>query len=130
MKTLVVEDDFVNRILLTELLKGYGQLDVAINGREAVMAVERALCESSPYDLICLDIMMPDMDGHQALKAIRATEEKRGILSTGGAKIIMTTALDDPGNVMAAYRELCDCYLVKPLRKDSLIAELRKFRLI
>ena len=68
MKTLIVEDDFTSRLLLQEILKRYGAVHIAVNGREAVDAVRAAAESDESYDLICLDIMMPEMDGYQALK--------------------------------------------------------------
>ncbi len=130
MKTLIVEDDFTSRLLLQELLKGYGPSHVAVNGKEAVEAVRAALEANEPYDLICLDIMMPEMDGQEALREIRALEDARGITSSYGAKIIMTTALGDLKNVSAAYGSLCDAYLVKPIEKVKLREELNKLELV
>lgn len=129
MKTLIVEDDFTSRLLLQEILKGYGPSHIAVNGKEAVEAVHLALEADEPYDLICLDIMMPEMDGQQALQEIRAVEEARGIVSSDGAKIMMTTALGDSANVLAAYRNLCDAYLTKPIQKAKLLEELGKLGL-
>ena len=130
MKTLIVEDDFTSRLLLQELLKSYGLPHVAVNGKEAVEAMRTALEADEPYDLICLDIMMPEMDGHAALKEMRALEEAKGIFSTDGAKVIMTTALDDLSNTISAYYSLCDAYLVKPIHKAKLLEELRKLGLV
>ena len=130
MKTLIVEDDFTSRLLMQELLKKYGSSHIAVDGREAVEAVRLSLQANEPYDLICLDIMMPTMDGHQALKEIRALEEARGIFSSDGAKIIMTTALDDIQNKINAFSNLCDGYLNKPIDKEQLLDELRSLELI
>lgn len=130
MKTLIVEDDFTSRLLLQELLKIYGPSHIAVNGKEAVEAAHLALEMGEPYNLICLDITMPEMDGHEALRQIREQEEARGIMSSNGAKIVMTTALGDPKNVIAAWRSLCDAYLTKPIRKAKLLEELRKLGLI
>jgi two-component system chemotaxis response regulator CheY len=130
MKTLIVEDDFTSRLLLQEILRPYGPSHVAVNGREAVEAVRLALEANEPYDLICLDIMMPEMDGQAALKDIRAQEEARGILLSKGAKIMMTTALGDIRNVSAAFNSLCDGYLTKPIQKAKLLEELRTLKLI
>ncbi|NCC53452.1 MAG: response regulator, partial [Spartobacteria bacterium] len=71
MKTLIVDDDFTNRILLQAIMEEYGVAHIAVNGREAVDAVCMAMDDGVPYDLVCLDIMMPEMDGQEALKAIR-----------------------------------------------------------
>jgi two-component system chemotaxis response regulator CheY len=130
MKTLIVEDDFTSRLLLQELLKNYGPSHVAINGKEAVEAVRLALEAGEHYDLICLDIMMPEMDGQEALRQIREQEEARGIGSSKGAKILMTTALTDLKNVNAAYHSLCDAYLTKPIQKAKLLEQLHELKLI
>lgn len=52
MKTLIVEDDFTSRLLLNEILKGYGAVDVAVNGKEAIAAVASAMDGGNPYDLV------------------------------------------------------------------------------
>ena len=129
-KILIVEDDFTSRLLLQELLKSYGPSHIAVNGKEAVEAVRLALEAGEPYNLICLDIMMPEMDGQEALRQIREQEEARGILPSKGAKIVMTTALADLKSVNAAYHSLCDAYLTKPIQKAKLLEELRQLKLI
>ena len=130
MKTLIVEDDFTCRLLLQELLKSYGDSHIAVNGKEAVEAVRISMETCEPYNLICLDVMMPVMDGQQALKEIRSLEETEGTLSSNRAKIMMTTALGDLNNVMSAYNSLCDAYLTKPIDKTALIKKLREMKLI
>jgi two-component system, chemotaxis family, chemotaxis protein CheY len=130
MKILIVEDDFTSRLLLQQILSVYGECHVAINGREAVDAFVSAVKAGSPYNLICLDVMMPEMDGMDVLKSIRAMEEESGIISSKGAKIIMTTALGDPANVVGAFKSLCDAYIVKPVNKSKLLDYMRSFGLI
>jgi two-component system chemotaxis response regulator CheY len=103
MKTLIVEDDFICRVVLQKLLGAYGECHVAVNGKEAVAVFQQALKTRQSYDLVCLDILMPEMDGQVALKAIRDAEESVGIYSHRGAKIIMTTALSDVQNIMTAF---------------------------
>jgi len=130
MKTLIVDDDFMNRRLMQEFLGSYGETHIAINGVEAVEAVRVSLKENAPYDLICLDIIMPKMDGQEALQKIRTLEEENGIWSTRGSKIIMTTAMADMKNIAKAYGSLCDLYITRPIIKGNLIAELQKLKLI
>lgn len=120
MHILVAEDDFSARLILQRMLKEYGTVDVTVDGREAVEAFRAALDAGTPYSVVCLDIMMPEMDGMEALRQMRAIESQHGIRSTQGAKIIMTTALDDPKNVVEAFKGLCDTYLVKPIDKEAL----------
>lgn len=126
MKILIVEDDFVIRMVINGFLKTFGELTEAENGREAVEYVKWSLENDDPYDLICLDIMMPEMDGQEALKQIRALEAAHGVYSSDGAKVLMMTALDDIKNIMGAFESLCDGYVVKPVRKEKLYKEIEK----
>ena len=130
MKILIVEDDAGSRLLIKEILKPHGQVHTAANGKQAVAAVDAALQAGAPYDLICLDIMMPEMDGQQALREIRTLEEARGIFSSDGSKIIMTTALADMKNISTSYMNLCDAYLPKPIEKTTLLKQLHALNLI
>ncbi len=130
MKTLIVDDDFTNRLLLQEILKKYGPVHIAVNGKEAVEAISKAMETDEYYDLVCLDIMMPEMDGQEALRKIRGLETTKGIISTDGVKIIMTTALGDVKNPVNSFESLCDGYIVKPIDKAKLIKELHKLSLI
>lgn len=130
MKILIVEDDLTSRMFLQELLAKYGSLHVAINGAEAVEAVCISLEQNAPYDLICLDIIMPQMNGQEALEKIRELEETNGILSSKGAKIVMITSLEDLKNVSKSYKNLCDAYIAKPIHANILLQELKKLKLI
>jgi len=130
MKSLIVEDDIISQLLLKEFLSNYGATDIVVNGKEAIEAVRVALESNMPYDLICMDIMMPVMDGQTALHNIRTMEESHGFIYTQGSKIIMTTALKDMGNVVDAYKSMCDAYLLKPILKEKLVEELQKMNLI
>ena len=130
MKTLIAEDDFTSRLLLQKLLEGYGTCHIAVNGREAVEAARLAIEEGEPYDLICMDIMMPEMDGQKALGEVRRLEQTSVVSGLGHAKIIMTTALADKANVMKACEQRCDGFLAKPIQKAKLEEDLRKLELI
>lgn len=118
MKALIVEDDFTSRLVLQGMLAEYGASHVAVNGREALAAIATALRSGEPYDLVCLDIMMPELDGQATLRELRAAEHAAGTFE--GAKVLMTTALRDSKNVMDAFREQCDGYLVKPIDRARL----------
>ncbi|MEZ4388838.1 MAG: response regulator [Candidatus Krumholzibacteriia bacterium] len=124
MKILVVEDDFISRRLLCRYLQAVGDCDVAVNGNEAIGAFKQALLSEDRYDLVCLDIMMPGMDGQETLKRLRALEAERGLGADGRAKVIMTTALEDHDNVMSAFSNACDGYVVKPIEKKKFLETL------
>lgn len=120
VKALIVEDDLTSRLLLQKLLKPFGPSHVASDGEEAVEAVRAALESRDPFQLICLDIMMPRMGGQEALRLIRELESRWQYPYSQRARIVMTTALGDMRNVMEAYSQLCDGYLVKPIEAARL----------
>ncbi len=127
MRTLIVEDDFTGRLLLQELLRNYGECIVAEDGVQAMKVFEENMGKKQLFDVICLDIMMPGMDGQQVLKKIRSIEDTNPPGSKTRTKIIMTTALTDKSNVFMAFREQCDAYLPKPIFKEKLEAILAEF---
>ena len=76
-----------------------------------------------------MDILMPEMDGRDAIRAIRHLEANASIYC-GGAKIFMTSALDDAKEIVSAFRGLCDAYLVKPIDTRKLLDELKGHSLV
>jgi len=130
LRSLLVEDDFTSRLLLQTFLSRYGDCHIAVNGREAVEAFRSALARGEAYDLICMDIMMPEMDGREAVRQVRAIEQGHGIFSTSGARIVMTTAVNDLKEVTRCFEELCDAYLVKPIDLRKLLGHMQDFQLV
>jgi len=130
-RVLIVEDELVSRQLLMSLLTSHFDLcHTVVNGREAVDAFVRSLDEQQPYNLICLDIMMPVMDGQSALKEIRKIEQDRGIGGSDMVKVLMTTALAGAKDIMGAFiKGSCEGYLTKPYNLDKLDEYLKKFEL-
>ena len=117
MRILVAEDNRTNRILALRLLEKQGHsVTLACNGLEAV---EKAA--EQDFDLVLMDIQMPEMDGFQATAAIREREQSSG----KHLPILALTA-----HALAGYRELClsagmDGYISKPIRPEDLLNTLR-----
>ncbi len=130
MRVLIAEDDFASRKFMLRFLSKYGECDVTVDGTEAVEAFTMALDSNEGYDLICLDIMMPGMDGYQALQKIRDIEKDRLISEDTAVKIIMTTALSEGKNVTKAFDLGCTAYAGKPIDQDKFENVLRKLELI
>jgi two-component system, chemotaxis family, chemotaxis protein CheY len=126
LRMLIVEDEFLSRQLLLKYVGDYGSSDVAVDGEEAVRAVQGAYESGSPYDLIFLDIMLPKKDGQAALKEIRTYEAARGILGEGTCRVLMLTALSDARSVMEAFKNQCEGYLTKPYSKAKLEEAISK----
>jgi len=129
VKSLIAEDDFTGRLILQKILSPFGETTVVVNGEEAIQAFALALAENHPYDVICLDIMMPKCDGQTVLKEIRRLEVKKGIVDSN-AKVIMITSAADKNNVMTAMKENCNAYLIKPIDGAKLISKLRELGLV
>jgi two-component system chemotaxis response regulator CheY len=130
MKILIVEDDATSCKLLRAHLSGYGRCYESPNGFLAVEAVRQALEEKQPYDLIFLDIMMPDMDGHQTLGEIRQLEKEFELPSDRAAKIVMVTALGDAENITRSFKNGANGFIIKPVRDDLLQKELAKLGVV
>lgn len=130
MKILLAEDDFVTRKFMVNFLSKYGECDVTVDGMEAVDAFMMALEDEEPYDLVCLDIMMPVMDGYQALVGIRNLEKERDIPQEKAVKVIMTTALNDESNVKMAFELGCTVYSGKPIDQERFEQAMKKLGLI
>ncbi|MCG6552808.1 MAG: response regulator [Candidatus Magnetominusculus sp. LBB02] len=131
MRVLIAEDDSTSRSFMRSFLEPYGDCDLALNGAEAVDAFKLANEEGKPYDLICMDVMMPEMDGITALKAIRDMEKAAGVVKEDEVKVVMTTALDSPKDVIEAYyRGGCTDYLTKPIDRQTLIDLIKGYGLI
>lgn len=131
MKILIVEDDFISRRVLKDILAPFGNCDIAIDGSEAVQAFRLSHDDCAPYDLICMDIMMPKMDGQEALKKIRELEREWGVQGRQEVKVIMVSALDTPKTVFQSfYQSGATSYVVKPVNRIELLKELCKLGLI
>jgi len=122
-KILVVDDDFVSRKLMLEILKDKAKCDVAATGREAIEAYNVSIRENDIYDLILLDISMPDIEGLEVLKKIRENEERAGILLGEGIPIIMVTAHEEP--YITAFNRGCDDYMLKPINASVLLGKIK-----
>ncbi|MBO4998328.1 MAG: response regulator [Lachnospira sp.] len=130
MKILLAEDDYATRKFMVGFLSKYGECDVTVDGMEAVDAFLMALEDNEPYDLVCLDIMMPVMDGYQALMGIRNLEKQNNIPKEKEVKVIMTTALNEEQNVKMAFELGCTIYSGKPIDQNRFEQAMKKLNLI
>lgn len=131
MKILIVEDDFISRRNLKELFASLGECDIAVNGQEAIDSFMLAHQSKSPYELICMDLMMPVIDGMRALQTIRQHEKAMSIPPGLAVKVLMTTAVNDPHTVIRTFYDgEATSYLVKPITRQKLEKELKQLKLV
>ncbi|THB78917.1 MAG: response regulator [Desulfobacteraceae bacterium] len=129
MKILVVDDELVSRKKMMKIVDGLGRCEAAEDGRAAISSVQTALEKWELFDLITLDISMPDMSGTEVLSTIRDLETARGLTADEKAKILMVTAHSDVESVKACVGK-CDAYIIKPFNKDVLTEKLKKLKVI
>ncbi len=130
MRCLVVDDDEICRKFIIKVMERIAHCDVALTGKEAIELVAKSFANGDLYDVIFLDIMMPVMDGKQALSAIRVLERRAGLQDGWGSKIVMTTAMGDYDTVRQSFHNQCDGYLVKPLSISRMEALLRNLKVL
>lgn len=131
MRCLIVDDNDFLREGLKIFLADHAEIVTACNGREAVEQFSRALAAQHPFDLVLLDIIMPEIDGQQALKLIRQAEKENNSAQERKAVIIMTTALNSLENMQEALWDGdCNDYLVKPVARGDLFTMLRRYQLL
>jgi two-component system, sensor histidine kinase and response regulator len=116
LRILLVEDNAVNQLVALRLLEKYGHsVSVAANGRKALEELE-----TESYDLILMDIQMPEMNGWEATQAIREKEKTTG----GRIPIVAMTAHAMKGDEERCLAAGMDAYLTKPIRTQELLALL------
>lgn len=130
MKILIVEDEPVSRTLLTGILGDYGKCNTAKNGKAALKEFTRALKKKSPYDLVCLDILMPKLDGHEVLQGLKKVQREEGLKEVNFSKVIMITALSDKDSMVGSFVRGCEGYIIKPVTAGKIKKELKALELI
>lgn len=125
MKTLVVDDELVSRKKMQAILRNISDCQAVNSGKEAIALFKDAMESESHYDLICLDIDMPDMDGITVLKSIRKIEEEKGISKEKRGKVVMVSSSSDKTSVVECLKAGCDSYVLKPFDKETVYSKLK-----
>ncbi len=112
------------------MLEPYGEITFVRTGREAIQQFQKTLTTQEYFDLICLDINIPEINGLDVLKNIRAAEKLNHVPLDKRAKIVIVSSTNEADVVMKAIKLGCDGYIVKPFSQEKIIAELKKLKLI
>jgi len=130
MRILVVDDDAPNRKLLTDIASKMGECEGAEGGQEALSAFKKAWEDWRPFNLIFLDVLMPDMDGRQVLLKIREIEKDKKISEQHQVRVIMVTGVSEEETVMDCLRNGCDEFIVKPIDVHLVFEKIKKLGLM
>lgn len=123
-RILIVEDDGDLLNLISAVLPADAYVDAERDGIAGVAAFRQALLSGAPFDTVCLDLLMPGMDGMRALRAIRRLEADHG-QHFECARIVMMSSARERTTVQTALASGADDYLVKPFTLDELLQRLR-----
>ncbi len=127
MKVLIVEDDSIAASLMARMLGRYGECSIAGSGTDAISQFENAWEEGVPFQVLFLDLMLPEIDGHEVLRRIRKLEDEYNLDSEERLKVIITSALTDEENFLKAHMTGSEWYLAKPVGRaelESVLSEL------
>jgi two-component system, chemotaxis family, chemotaxis protein CheY len=131
LKCLIVDDDALGRELIIQYLEGVAECDTATNGHEAMELFTAALEKGLHYDLIILDLLMPEMNGYETGAAVRRLEKAHGIPVTSGVNIIVISSVNTPKEIIQSYASgQPAAHLTKPVSPDKLLKTLSALKLI
>jgi len=126
MKILVVDDEMVSREKMKMIMSHFGECEAVESGADAVEKFVSGWNSWSPYDLISLDVQMPEMDGLEVLNRIRGMEREKNVPESKRARIVMVTARSDKDTLMTSIQAGCNDYVVKPFDKATIAKKLAK----
>jgi two-component system chemotaxis response regulator CheY len=127
LNILCIDDDPVSRSKIQLNLETLGTCRLAEGGAEALTIFKECLARGERFDLVTLDIAMPEMDGIAVLQALRTAEKQEGVASNKRAKIVMVTSHADKCRVLASLKAGCDDFITKPFDLAALLKKIEKY---
>jgi two-component system chemotaxis response regulator CheY len=124
MKIMVIDDVFMNILRLKEAVRPFGDADGFQNAREGLEALQFAYLTNDRYDLLFLDIVMPEMSGFDVLKAV--VKMGAGLSPKERTKVVMVTARNQEESVREAIRNGASGYVIKPFQDERIHGEIQR----
>ena len=124
MKILVVDDELVSRKKMEKIMGLFGECLAVDSGDAALKAFKDAMAREKPFDLITLDVSMPEMDGTEVLYEIRKIEKKKNIPRASWSKVIMVSAQSDKETVVLCIQVGCDNFITKPFDRAIMATKM------
>lgn len=126
MRILVVDDEIASRRKLETIMGEFGQCVAVETGTQALTAFKEAWELWRPFDVITLDVSMPEMDGMEVLNRIREMEKTKRVEKDKTATVFMVTAQSNKDTVVTSLEAGCDDYIKKPFKKEMILDKLKK----
>ena len=126
MKSLVVDDELVSRKKMESILATFGDCTAVASGKTAILTFSKAWHAKTPFELMTLDVSMPDLDGKEVLFRIREIENESKLALDKRMKIIMVTSRSDNETVISCLQAGCNDYIVKPFDLETMRKKLIK----
>lgn len=124
MKILVVDDQMTTRMLLRCMLENYGEVVEANCGRDGVGVFREALSGAAPFQLVCVDLGLPDIDGNAVLEQLRAAEIEHQVAAPATIVVVTGTVSDAARD--GALERSADAFLTKPVSYEDVFALLAR----
>jgi len=130
IKTLIVEDVIIIQRLLKHILGDRAECITETNGQSAVKRFSNEYFNGVPFNLVCLDFFLPEMNGLDILSYIRSFEDEIKLKKEERTKIMMVTSVSTPKTIKQAREMGCDAYIIKPFSIDDVQNELVRLGLV
>lgn len=129
MRILLVDDEAVSLKKLDTIMSQLGDTLPVLSGADAIEAFKQAWADWRPFDLLCLDVSMPEVDGTEVLYEVRRLEKEKSVEEDKRIKILMVTSHSDRDTVMTCVQAGCDGYIFKPFNFTTLMDKLESIGL-
>lgn len=129
IRTLIVDDELVSREKLRTIMASHGDCECAVNGVEAIIQFTQAWDAWRPFDLVMLDIGLPDRAGQDVLQEIRRLERDRKMSGRHRAKVAIVTSAAERSTVAECVAAGCDEYIIKPVSAATIARKIEAMNL-
>ena len=120
MNILVIEDDSTTHELIKTILSAYNDVVIEETGMAGIERFTDAMINFTYFDVVMVDLGLPDIDGTYTLKLLKRFEKVKAINSSNQAKIIAMTATADENKVKECLMSGCSGFIIKPVTKENL----------
>ncbi|MBI9085309.1 MAG: HDOD domain-containing protein [Desulfobacterales bacterium] len=128
MKILIADDEMVSRSKLQTIMSRFGQCKAVAAGTEAIGAFEQAWEAEATYDLVMLDISMPDLDGPEVLTRIRTFERTQKVPESRRTVVVMVTSHAERDHIVSCLQRGCNDYIVKPFSMETIRHKMSRLK--